>query len=74
MKIYVKIKFGASIEKIETFGGGRFLVYMTCQKDDPNAMAFFTSIISRHIGSDPKNIKYLGKKTDGILEEHVFEI
>jgi|GEM_PF-1297048 len=74
MKIYVKIKFRADIEKFESFGGGRYLVYMRMSKDDPKAMSTFIGIISKNIGADPKHIKYLGKKGGGSMEEHVFEI
>ena len=74
MKLYFKIKFGAEIDKIESFGGNRFLVYMTMKKDDPNVMALFINALSRKFGVEQKHIKYLGKNGEGPMEEHIFEI
>lgn len=74
MKVYLKIKFGAAKDAFESFGGGRYLVYLTLKKEDPNAMSTMIRTISKQLCAEPKNIKYLGKKGEGILEEHVFEI
>ena len=74
MKVYFKIKFGAEKEKFESFGGGRYLVYLTMQKDDPTAFSYFQSIISRMLSVELKHIKYLGKNGEGNFEEHIFEI
>ena len=74
MKVYFKIKFGASYNKIESFGGGRYLVYMKLNKEDPGAMATMMALISKQLCAEPKNIKYLGKRGEGSLEEHIFDI
>ncbi len=74
MKVYFKIKFGAGFQKFESFGNGRYLVYLTFQKEDPSAMSKMINLISKELCAEPKNIKYLGKKGEGLLEEHIFEI
>lgn len=74
MKISVKIKFGSEKDKFESFGGGRYLVYMTYKKEDDSAMPFLVHILSKEIGADPKHVRYMGKKGDGNFEEHIFEI
>ncbi len=74
MKVYFKIKFGASFNKLESFGNGRYLVYLTLSKDSPSAMPTMISLISKQLCAEPKNIKYLGKRGEGILEEHIFEM
>ncbi len=74
MKVHFKIKFGAEREKFESFGGGRYLVYLTLKKEDPAVFPYFIGIISRYLGVEQKHIKYLGKNGSGIMEEHVFEI
>lgn len=74
MKVYFKIKFGADVDKIESFGGNRYLVYVTMKKEDPNVMSYFMHAISRKFGVEQKHIKYLGKNGEGNFEEHIFEI
>jgi hypothetical protein len=74
MKVYFKIKFGSSQNKIESFGAGRYLVYMTLKKEDSGAMSTMLSLISKKLCAEPKNIKYLGKRGEGNLEEHIFDI
>lgn len=74
MKAYLKIKFGSAKDSFESFGGGRYLVYLTLKKEDPNAMATIIRMISKQLCAEPKNIKYLGKRGEGSLEEHIFEM
>ena len=70
MRVHVKIKFGADKNSIESFGNGRYLVYMKMPGEDPSAMDFFISLFSKFTGAEPKHIKYIGK----IGEEQIFEI
>lgn len=70
MKIRVKIKFNASIEKIESFGNWRYLVYLKKAKEDADAMDYFIRFMSKFLGADPKDMKYLGKAG---YEEYLFE-
>lgn len=74
MKIYFKIRFNASQNKIESFGAGRYLVYMQLSKENPAAMATMIALISKQLCAEPKNIKYLGRRGEGALEEHIFDI
>lgn len=74
MKIYVKIKFGAEKNRFESFGGGRYLVYMTYKKEEDAAMPYLVHTLSKQLGADPKHIMYLGRKNSGEAEEHMFEI
>jgi hypothetical protein len=74
MKVYFKIKFGAMKDSLESFGSGRYLVYLRLKKEDPNAMPTMMHMISKQLCAEPKNIKYLGKRGEGSLEEHIFEV
>lgn len=70
MKIYIKIKFKADVNRIESFGDWRYLVYIKLAGDDPEAFPFFVRMFAKHLGTDPKRLRYLGKRGD----EHIFEI
>lgn len=74
MKISVKIKFGAERNKFESFGGGRYLVYMIYKKEDDSAMPYLVHVLSKELGAEPKHVRYLGKKGSGDFEEHLFDI
>jgi hypothetical protein len=70
MRIYVKIKFNSQKEEIESFGNGRYLVYMKMDKDDPATMPHFIRMISKETGAEPKHIIYKGKHGP---DEYIFE-
>ena len=70
MKIIVQIKFGSGKQKIESFGSDRYLVYLNSTKDDPGAMAEFTSMMAKYMTIPPGRIHYKGKHG----ESYIFEV
>jgi hypothetical protein len=70
MKVVVKLRFGASKSKIESFGSGRYLVYLLSEKTDPDVKAELYALLSRSLGVPGDRIEYAGKDANGDL---VFE-
>lgn len=60
MKVTVKVKFNASIEKFEKFGSGMYLCYLPYPEDNeiPKILA---SLISKNMGVSPNRIEFAGK-------------
>ncbi len=64
MEILVKIRFGASKEKFETYGGNRYLIYLPFEEDS-DSKRIIVSLISRHVGVHPNKIIFKQKDAMG---------
>lgn len=71
MKIYIKIRFNSGRDHIESFGEGRYLVYMKANENDSNVMPSFKKMLSKFLGVPSESIKGTGKK---LGEAYIFEI
>ena len=69
MKVVVKVKFNASIEKFEKFGNGMYLCYLPYPEDD-DTQNILTSLISRNMGVPLNRVEFAGKD---IRKNFVFE-
>jgi len=70
MKIVCKLRFGSSKSKIESFGSGRYLIYLLSEKTDADVKDELYAILSRALGVPPNRIEYAGKDING---DAVFE-
>lgn len=71
MIIHVKVKPNSSKQKIESFGGDRYLVYLKSAPVDSKANIELINLLSKELGVPPTkfNIKF-GKTSD----EKIIEI
>lgn len=65
MKVTVKLRFGASKSKIESFGNSRYLVYLLSQKEDVDVKDELYALLSRSLGVPLSKIEYVGKDANG---------
>lgn len=70
MKVTLKLRFGASKSKMESFGNNKYLVYLLSNKDDADVKDELYALISRVLGVPLSRIEYLGKDANG---DAVFE-
>ena len=70
MEVRVKIRFNASKEKFETYGGNRYLVYLPFS-EDKDSKGIITSIISKRIGVPEKRVFF---KEKDVMGNWVFEL
>ena len=69
MQITVKIRYGASNSKIESFGNNRYLVYLISQQTEPDADLELKTLVSRKLGVPPGRISLIQDKgTDKVLQ------
>ena len=70
MKVTVKIRFNASKEHFESFGGNRYLMYLPFEQDD-DSIAVIIQLLSRKLGAPPSKIDYAGQDMN---KDYVFEV
>lgn len=70
MKIIVQIKFESGKPRLVRFGDFKYLIYLACKKEDPNAMSTLIKILASELTVSPSGFRYKGKQG----EVHVFEI
>lgn len=56
MIIHVKVKPNSSKQKIENFGGGRYLVNLKSAPEDDKANIELINLLSKELGVPPKSI------------------
>ena len=64
MEVKVKIRFDASSERFESYGGNRYLIYLPFG-EDKDAMNVIIGLLSRKIGVPIPKIKFQGKDVMG---------
>ena len=64
MEVSVKIRFNASKEKFEAYGGNRYLIYLPFEEDE-ESMKIIVSILSRKIGAPENKFSFLDKDEMG---------
>lgn len=69
MKVVVKVRFNASKEYFESFGGNKYLIYLPFAEDDESS-AVITQILSRKLGTPPARIDFAGQDMN---KDWVFE-
>ena len=60
MKVVIKVKFKASREKFENFGGERYLAYVPFEDGQDSANALM-ELLSRHLGVVQTKIEFIDK-------------
>ncbi|MBS3091640.1 hypothetical protein J4217_04305 [Candidatus Pacearchaeota archaeon] len=70
MKVTVKVKFNASKEYFENFGGNKYLLYLPFEQDDDSANVII-HMLSRKIGTPPGRIDFAGQDMN---KDSVFEV
>jgi len=65
MIIHVKVKPNSSKQKIESFGGGRYLIYLKSSPENDKANIELINLLSKEMGVPPKSftIKF-GRTSD----------
>ncbi|MBI2632069.1 hypothetical protein HYW75_03635 [Candidatus Pacearchaeota archaeon] len=71
MKVIIKIRFGASKEKFEKFGDGRYLLYLSFEEDS-DTKTIVRELLSRHLGTPAQRIEFIGvdKNKNWIFDIH----
>jgi hypothetical protein len=64
MEVRVKVRFNASKERFETYGGGKYLIYLPFE-EDTEAERIIATILSRKLGTSPNRILHSGKDVNG---------
>ena len=64
MEIRVKIRFNASKEKFESYGGSRYLIYLPFDEDE-DSEKIIVSIISKKVGVPERRILFKSKDAMG---------
>ena len=70
MEVTIKIRFNASKEKFESYGGNRYLVYLPFEEDS-DSESIIAGILSRKIGTPEKRVLFKSKDSMG---NWIFEI
>lgn len=69
MQITVKVRYGTTYSKMESFGNNRYLVYLLSQPTDSDANLELMTLISRKMGVPPGRIKIVQDKgSDKVVE------
>jgi len=69
MIITIKVRYGTTYSKIESFGNSRYLVYLLSQQSDGDADLELITLISRKMGVPPGRIKIKENKgSDKVVE------
>jgi len=69
MLITVKVRYGTTYSKMESFGNNRYLVYLISQSSDSDASLELVTLISRKMGVPPGRIKIKEDKgSDKVVE------
>ncbi len=64
MEVRVKVRFNASKEKFEAYGGNRYLVYLPFE-EDKDSENIIVSILSRKVGVPENRILFNSKDAMG---------
>ncbi len=68
--INVKVKTNSSKQEVESFGGGRYLVYLKSAPENNKANEELIKILSKELGVPPQSIKIkFGQTSDKKLIE-----
>ncbi|VVB83749.1 putative ACR, YggU family [uncultured archaeon] len=71
MIIHVKVKPNSSKREVESFGGGRYLVYLKSAPENDKANIELINVLSKELGVPPKSLHInFGRTSD----EKVIEI
>jgi len=70
MQVIVKAKFNSTKQHIESFGGGRYLVYLPFE-EDKESEKLIIHILSKYMVVPPNRIAYKGKN---INKDFIFEV
>ena len=65
MEITVKVRFSSSRQRIESYGSGKYIVYLIMKEGEGDAFSLLRTIISKYLGVPPSRISYLGKNYQG---------
>lgn len=70
MQITVKVRYGTSSSKFESFGNNRYLVYLLSEMNESDSDLELITLISRNMGVPPNRIKILKGQgsTDKVIE------
>ncbi len=70
MIIHVKVKPNSSKQEIESFGGGRYLVYLKSVPENNKANIELINLLSKELGVPPKSfsIKFGKTSNEKIIE------
>ena len=64
MDVTVKVRFGASRESFETYGGNKYLLYLPFPEDD-DSESIIAGFISRATGTPQKRVFFKTKDSMG---------
>lgn len=65
MIINVKVKSNSSKSKVESFGGGRYLVYVKSAPENDKANIEMINLLSKELGVPPKSLSIkFGRTSD----------
>jgi len=70
MKIKVKVKYGASKQRIENYGNNKYLIYLE-GIESGNSNPILVSLLSRYLGTPASRINFQKSDIDG---NKVFDI
>lgn len=70
MEVKIKVRFNASKERVESYGGNRYLIYFPFD-EDKDSESLITRHLSRIIGTPEKRIFF---KTKDVMGNFVFEV
>ena len=70
MKFFVRVKTNCDEQKIDDFGGGHYLVHLTCVPEHNKANIELINLLAKHVGVPPLKLKIISGLTnrDKILE------
>ena len=57
MKVYVKVKANSGMQKVESFGDWRYLVYVKAPPENGKANAEMLNILAKYLGVPPLKLK-----------------
>ncbi len=55
MEVTVKVRFNASKERVESFGGNKYMMYLPFEEDN-DSISIIISLLSRYLGVPPNRI------------------
>jgi len=57
MKVYVKVKVNSGMQKVESFGDWRYLVYVKSPPENGRANLEMVNLLAKHLGVPPLKLK-----------------
>ncbi len=64
MEITAKVRFQSTRQRIESYGGSKYLIYLTVGEED-DFMSILRVLLSKYLGVPPGRIAFLGKNYQG---------